>query len=73
MKHMYGVPRPVTGMSVSHRKHGVESVNGDSYVDNVRTSQETLMVSTVCYGDSYVDDVCTPQETRKVLHGLLWG
>jgi hypothetical protein len=39
-----------------------------SYVDNVRTSQEThLCASTASYGDNvtflYVDDVCTSQET----------
>jgi hypothetical protein len=44
------------------------------YVDDVRTSQETLLAFTACYGDSftllYVYYVRTSQETPTGLHDL---
>jgi hypothetical protein len=56
-KHAYGPPRSV-----------IDGFNL-SYVDDVRTSQETrLWASAFCYGDGftflYVDNVRTSQETR---------
>jgi hypothetical protein len=51
------------------KPQGVTSQKTELYVDDVRTSQETL-TSTVCYGDSftvlYADDVLF--ETLKVSH-----
>jgi hypothetical protein len=39
--HLYGPPRPVTEIALRFL-----------YVDDVRTSQNTLVDLTVCYGDS---------------------